>query len=157
MIIFKPLGLYSRKQDLIWYYEGYLCNKAERGIFKNTLVCSNFNSLSWVSKMESVSLSKAPGVHKSVHSNKVKTLQMFAGLSLDFSPWQEVYSIKISCLLKQQQHINKVIKHSTKYTNELCILKHRVSPLHSYLRSEKKTSSWEKTNNPNLPPANVLS
>lgn len=31
------------------------------------------------------------------------------------------------------------------------------SPLHSYLRSEKKTSSCEKTNKPNLPPANVLS
>lgn len=31
------------------------------------------------------------------------------------------------------------------------------SPRHSYLRSEKKTSSWEKTKRPNRPPANVLS
>lgn len=30
-------------------------------------------------------------------------------------------------------------------------------PLHSYLRSEKRTCSWEKTKSPSLPPARVWS
>lgn len=37
------------------------------------------------------------------------------------------------------------------------VLQPHLLPLHSYLRSEKRTCSWEKTNSPSLPPARVWS